>query len=174
LEGLRALAGTAPIVYRVEVDGHASEVELLPDGTLRLDGQPVGVDIADSPCLSVYSVLIDGASHEVYVDRMDGTYLALVRGRVHRVQVMENRSSGSVSTTAEVCGPSSLCAPLCGLVVDVSAAEGDVVEKGQTLVVVESMKMEIQVRSERAGRVREVRVKPGAVVREREVLAIVD
>ncbi|MGB8212450.1 MAG: biotin/lipoyl-containing protein [Anaerolineales bacterium] len=58
----------------------------------------------------------------------------------------------------------SLVAPMHGLVVDVPVHVGDTVDKGQTLVVLESMKMQMQLRSPRAGKVAKVTVQPGVQV----------
>ena len=64
----------------------------------------------------------------------------------------------------------SLAAPMHGLVVDVPVHEGDTVEKGQTLVVLESMKMQMQLRSTRDGKVVRVAVKPGEQVEKGALL----
>ncbi len=55
-------------------------------------------------------------------------------------------------------------------VMTVDVAPGDEVEEGQTVVLLESMKMEIPVIAERAGRVTAVKVGPGDVVQEGDVL----
>jgi biotin carboxyl carrier protein len=53
-------------------------------------------------------------------------------------------------------------------------AEGDPVEKGQGLVIVEAMKMENEVRSPVTGAVREIKVKPGDTVEGGAVLLVVE
>jgi acetyl-CoA carboxylase biotin carboxyl carrier protein len=53
-------------------------------------------------------------------------------------------------------------------------AAGDGVEDGDTLVILESMKMEIPVIAERSGRVAELRVSEGDVVQEGDVIAVID
>ncbi len=58
-------------------------------------------------------------------------------------------------------------------VLTVLAAVGDEVGVGDTLVILESMKMEIPVIVEEAGIVTEIVVAPGDVVREGDVIAIV-
>ncbi len=55
----------------------------------------------------------------------------------------------------------------------VEVAEGDVVEPGETLLVLESMKMEIPVLCEAGGTVMEVKVQPGDVVQEGDVMVVV-
>jgi acetyl-CoA carboxylase biotin carboxyl carrier protein len=55
----------------------------------------------------------------------------------------------------------------------VVVTEGQQVQEGQTLLVLESMKMEIPVVAERAGAVRRLAVVEGTVVREGDLLAVV-
>jgi biotin carboxyl carrier protein len=51
---------------------------------------------------------------------------------------------------------------------------GDVVDTGDPLVILESMKMEIPVEAPAAGTVREVRVEEGGVVQEGDVIAVIE
>jgi biotin carboxyl carrier protein len=55
----------------------------------------------------------------------------------------------------------------------VVVAQGDAVEDGDTLVILESMKMEIPVVAEGAGTVSELRVAEGDVVQEGDVIAVI-
>lgn len=56
----------------------------------------------------------------------------------------------------------------------VVVAPGDAVEDGDTLVVLESMKMEIPVVTESAGSVRELAVAEGDVVQEGDLIAVIE
>jgi len=70
----------------------------------------------------------------------------------------------------DICNAGSLNAPMHGLVVDVAVHEGDSVEKGQTLVVLESMKMQMQLRSPTPGKVSKVTVQSGCQVEKGALL----
>ena len=59
-------------------------------------------------------------------------------------------------------------------VLNVSVGVGDTVSVGDEIVLEESMKMEIPVLSEDDGMVIEVKVEPGDVVQEGEILAVID
>jgi acetyl-CoA carboxylase biotin carboxyl carrier protein len=65
-------------------------------------------------------------------------------------------------------------AQLSASVWQVKVEPGQHVERGQTLLVLESMKMEIPVEAERAGVVREVLVKPDDLVQQDDLLATLD
>jgi acetyl-CoA carboxylase biotin carboxyl carrier protein len=56
----------------------------------------------------------------------------------------------------------------------VVAAEGDAVEDGDTLVILESMKMEIPVLAEESGTVSRLAVAEGDVVQEGDLIAVID
>jgi biotin carboxyl carrier protein len=56
----------------------------------------------------------------------------------------------------------------------VVAAAGDSVDDGDTLVILESMKMEIPVLSESAGVVKELAVNEGDVVQEGDLIAVIE
>jgi biotin carboxyl carrier protein len=71
-------------------------------------------------------------------------------------------------------GPVNVTAPMPGRIVKVLVNEGDVVAARQGVVIVEAMKMENEVRSPRAGTVKEVRVAQGALVEARTVLVVLD
>jgi biotin carboxyl carrier protein len=65
-------------------------------------------------------------------------------------------------------------AELVGNVWKILAKPGDTVTEDQTLLILESMKMEIEVVAPRAGTVLEIRVKETDVVKEGQVLAVMD
>ena len=61
-----------------------------------------------------------------------------------------------------------------GTIVKVSVAEGDTVEVGQAIVILEAMKMENNVNAEKAGVVKTIKVKPGDSVAAGDVVAIIE
>ena len=74
---------------------------------------------------------------------------------------------------ADVVASGSLLAPMPGTVVSVAVAEGDRVKAGETVLVLEAMKMQHTVTAPQAGVVSEIDVRPGAQVAAGEVLAVV-
>ncbi|NGY05846.1 urea carboxylase [Solimonas terrae] len=71
-------------------------------------------------------------------------------------------------------GCSAVNAQVTGNVWKIEVAEGASVERGQVLVVVESMKMEMEVRAPAAGRIRELRCQPGRTVQSGQVIAVLE
>jgi biotin carboxyl carrier protein len=71
-------------------------------------------------------------------------------------------------------GHARIVAPMPGKVVRVLVEQGQEVETGQGIVVVEAMKMQNEMKSPRAGTVVELRVGPGATVSAGDVLAVIE
>ena len=115
-----------------------------------------------------WSLLVDGHSIVVDVDRRGGATALLVAGEEIRLELADARRS----RLAQAVGASSRAAsrgeivraPIAGKVVKLLVATGAEVAAGQGVAVLEAMKMENEIRADRAGVVREVHVKPGQAV----------
>jgi geranyl-CoA carboxylase alpha subunit len=85
-------------------------------------------------------------------------------------------NQGFVNTTHEVrstnqsAGNNEILASMDGAIVDVLVSEGDVVEQGQTVVILEAMKMELQLKAEATGIVESVNTRKGDQVSIRQLL----
>ena len=64
--------------------------------------------------------------------------------------------------------------PLPGTVIDIKVAVGDTVKKGQTIVILEAMKMENNIDSERDGKITAIKVNKGDSVMEGSVLVTIE
>ncbi len=71
-------------------------------------------------------------------------------------------------------GDGTVTVPMQGTIVKVMVAQGDLVEAGQTICVLEAMKMENPINADRAGRVAELRVKPGDALGAGDVVAVLE
>jgi len=65
-------------------------------------------------------------------------------------------------------------AEIVGNVLTVNVSEGELIEKGATVIILESMKMEIPVITESAGVLRTIAVNVGDVVQEHDLIAVVE
>jgi acetyl-CoA/propionyl-CoA carboxylase biotin carboxyl carrier protein len=83
----------------------------------------------------------------------------------------ERRARGRSGST----GSEAISSPMQGTVLRVEVREGEPVETGRVLVIVEAMKMENEIAADRQGVVADVRVAPGDAVRSGQVLlSVVD
>ncbi len=160
--------------YFVQVDGESWVVDIEEDAVL-VNGESVSVDLTQSGIPELYSVLLDGSSHEVLVSSDVSGCDVTVGGQVLRAEVQDEptrilmKGRGSVEAAG---GDLPVPAPISGLVVSVAVADGDTVEAGQTLVVLEAMKMENDITAPRAGVVGQVAVADGDRVEINHVMLV--
>jgi acetyl/propionyl-CoA carboxylase alpha subunit len=88
------------------------------------------------------------------------------QGETHVVDLSE----GTRRAGGEKAGTGVIAAPMPGKITRVSVKKGDAVNKGQALIVMEAMKMEYTLESDRDGKVSEISVQAGAQVGLGEVL----
>jgi acetyl-CoA/propionyl-CoA carboxylase, biotin carboxylase, biotin carboxyl carrier protein len=84
------------------------------------------------------------------------------------------RRSASAAGGAAVGGSGQVTVPMQGTIVKVLVEAGQEVEAGQTVVVLEAMKMENNVNADKAGKVAEVRVEPGQSVGGGDVVVVIE
>jgi len=157
----------------LSVNGRAEEVEVTTEAgglRVRLGDRWHAVELLPTNQSGLYSLLIEGRSWEVFARERPGGYELLIGNRVYDVDVGRGRRAAEPEGVA---GVWALVSPMAGQVLEVRVADGDQVEAGQTLVVVESMKMNNELTAARAGTVRDVRVAPGERVEKgRTVLRV--
>jgi biotin carboxyl carrier protein len=128
-----------------------------------------------------FSLLIGDKSYEVFARRInkpDGEgyrYEIVVAGHRFEVDVEDEREkalAGSIQAVHES-GEAMVRAPMPGLVLGIPMEPGAKVARGQTVVVLEAMKMENDLGSPIAGTVKEVRVSKGQTVNQGDVLVVV-
>ena len=109
----------------------------------------------------------EGASRLVVAEGRDQQWWVTVAGRRIGVEVLSWRErvlAEAETATSSATGPVTVTATLPGLVVAVAVSAGDNVEEGDSLLTIEAMKMQNEVRAPRAGRVAEVTVGTGQAV----------
>ncbi|MEU4350874.1 acetyl/propionyl/methylcrotonyl-CoA carboxylase subunit alpha [Streptomyces sp. NPDC023838] len=117
------------------------------------------------------SVELDGLTHTfTTVPSPEGTWLGRDGDSWH---VLDHDPVAASLTGAARGGVDTLAAPMPGTVTVVKVAVGDEVEAGQSLLVVEAMKMEHVISAPHAGTVTELDVSPGSTVAMDQVLAVV-
>ena len=146
--------------HRVRVERRDGAVEI------ELGGRSFRVDSASTNG-RVRSLVIGGRQFEVGVKSLtEGRYQVSGQGRVQEIEVLDPLShlASQGAGRGGAHGAHRIEAYMPGRVVSILVAEGDEIEKGQGLVVLEAMKMENEIQAERAGRVAKILVEEGRTV----------
>jgi acetyl-CoA/propionyl-CoA carboxylase, biotin carboxylase, biotin carboxyl carrier protein len=168
--GVKTLIGfhKALLVHPCFVEGETChglvESELLAARAAELEnGRVFAPEVASAVREDVRSVEVDGRRFEVRLLRPEPPFAELARRRRER-----GRGGGAAGA-----GKDAVVSPMQGTVLAVEVAEGDEVQPGQVICIVEAMKMENEVHAHRAGRVSELSVVPGEPVKTGQVICVV-
>ena len=159
--------------YITTVDEKQFSVEIVDEKHISVDGKVYEIDFESVSGQPVYSLIVDGRSHESYIYPGEEGWQVLMHGHLYPSNVEDERekrlraqSGGGIAERGEY----YLKAPMPGLVVAIPVGEGMQVAKGDVLVILESMKMQNELKSPRAGTVARVRISAGDSVEQRQTL----
>ena len=132
----------------ISIDGEQKEMEFL-----RIDE-------------NIYSILVNNESITVGIFREGKKIQVFHGGDLHEIEVV----SGRDASQAEGTGGLNITAPMHSRVVKILKKQGDRVEVGDSVVVVEAMKMESELKVSASGTIKEIRIKEGDTVEKDSVL----
>ena len=139
-----------------------------------------------------YKYTIDGKIYEVTIgDIVDNVAAVTVNGEDYKVEMEPEQEPEKPKVVRPVAAPAaapassssssraanannSVKAPLPGTIIEVKVSVGDEVAAGDTVVVLEAMKMANNLEAEKPGKVTEICVQPGQSVMEDEVLVVIE
>jgi acetyl/propionyl-CoA carboxylase alpha subunit len=159
--------------YITTVEDKQFLVEIIDEKHVSVDGKIYNVDFESVSGQPVFSLIVDGKSHEAYVQEGDEIWQVLMRGRLYPVKVedeREKRLRAAAGADVAETGEFHLRAPMPGLVIAIPVTDGQEVKKGQVLLILESMKMQNELKSPRDGKISRIRVKPGESVEQKQAL----
>ena len=134
-------------------------------------GEEIAIDIEEGKTLVVKFLAVSDA-HE------DGTRTVFfeLNGRPREVDVRDRslETGESRRRKADPSKPGEVGAPLPGLVTTLAVNEGDVVEKGDRVLVIEAMKMQSTVYAPASGRISMLAVHPGQQVEAKDLLVVLE
>ena len=140
-----------------------------------------------------FSFKINGAEYKCAVEELDGKTNVTVNGKVYEVETEAAAPTKPVAKPAAAPAPKPAAAPaapkaeapkpapaggvqvkspLPGSVIKVLVSEGQAVKKGDTLLTLESMKMENAIMAEQDGTVKQIAVTPGQNVMQDDLLIV--
>jgi pyruvate carboxylase subunit B len=138
-------------------------------GKIMINGEPFDINLVPLNKVGLY--LLKGASkvRELYIrSKGQATYTVMANGRHIEAQVEKNNGQKRKQDETKAAG--DLVAPMPGMVVNVLVQEGQEVNSGDVLVVMESMKMQMQLRAPLPGKVSKVNAQSRAQVEKGSLL----
>jgi propionyl-CoA carboxylase alpha chain len=152
-----------PGEWQVKIGDALHEVTVDED-SIAVDGQAIDLSMTYTPGEPIVTAEIGDEEIAVKVEMKRMGFRLTTRGAIHDVRVLPARIAKHAHHMIEKIPPDLsrfLICPMPGLLVRLDVAEGDHVEVGQPLAVIEAMKMENILRAEKAGTVKSVNAKAG-------------
>jgi biotin carboxyl carrier protein len=138
--------------YKLKINGNDYNVNIN-----EVEGQEIKLDVNGTP----------------YVVTVDQEIKQQKKAPVARPVTTAAPAAGNAPKSAATAAGAKVTTPLPGTILDVFVNVGDAVKAGQTVVLLEAMKMENNIEADTAGTVKEVKVRKGDSVLEGDVLVVI-
>ncbi|MBV9241157.1 MAG: hypothetical protein JO314_04030 [Acidobacteria bacterium] len=157
----------------VDISGAQRQVEITRDGrrvTATVDGREYILD-ASEPEPGVMLLKHEGRVYEAYTTDKAVT----IAGRTFETNVIDPKRLRGYGAGSEADhGHAEIRTAMPGKVVRILKASGDIVTKGEGIIVVEAMKMQNELKAPKDGTVGDIKVAEGATVGAGDVLVVID
>ena len=160
-------------IFFAEIEGKEYQIEILSESRVVINGTPHVIDFHSLQQGSSCSLLFDGKSFEPTAFNENGDWEVLLKGRLYNVRVEDEigrRLRLASGSTSQQTGKYTLLSPMPGLVIDIPVEVGDQVEKGEVLIILESMKMQNELQAPRPGKITSIQASVNDNVERKEVL----
>ncbi len=160
--------------YVTVVNDQSFDIEIDNDGTILVNGELRDVDFLNLGG-SLYSIITENKSLEAVIDDGEGKIAVMMRGQLFETQVLDERAMllvqrrGGINVTS-----GDVNAPMPGLIVMITVELGQKVTQGDTVAILESMKMQNELKSPIAGVVRSIQAEAGQAVDKGDILVEID
>ena len=159
--------------YLTIINNKQFEIEIQRDGSVLVDGVRHEVDFLNLGG-SLYSVIQDTHSLELAIEGDQADIEVLMEGKLYEARVLDQRAllmaqrKGSLTA-----GSGEVHSPMPGLIVEVMVKIGDEVAQGDTVVILESMKMQNELKAPRDGKIQTISCQAGQTVEKGTLLIII-
>ncbi len=163
--------------YVVNINGKRKKNVKLQNSHASVDGKEIVYEILSKNKNQII-VKIDGRIYNaVYARKGGGKIQMLANGQNFDLEVLtdlQNRAKEYQAEKRRNSGEMQVAATMPGLVLKINVAVGDEVNEGDTLFVLEAMKMENEIKAESPGKIKEIKAKEGDSVEKGAVILTIE
>jgi len=152
-------------IYRVDLEEEGDHIKV------AIDDKEIPVEFTQIDP-NFYSIITDNASHSIGVLKRGKTLEIFINGELYEFESVSGLEMYK-KTEVAASGVQEIKSPMPSRVVKITKGEGEEVEEGEGVIVIEAMKMESELKSPIAGKISEVRVNEGDAVESGTVLLII-
>ncbi len=165
------------MAYEINLEDRTASIEMLnrvgSKALISVDGRKYDLDIIMVE-EGIYSIIYNGHSYnlELIENEDPKNYLVTTFARSFHVKIIDAEAKYQMTRTKgqEMEGDLNISSPMPGKVVKIPVAPGEQVTAGQTLIVIEAMKMQSEFKATSDRTVQEILVKEGDTVNAHQLL----
>ncbi len=163
--------------YVVTINNKKKEVTLSNNSEVTLDGKNYHYEIIELG-ENDFVMRIDNKFYEISADKIDSEqYSLFVNGKVVEAVVrtgLQERASSLIEKSSDIKHKMEVKAPMPGMILKIKKNTGDKVQKGDSIVILEAMKMENDIKTPFSGLIKEIKVKENNPVEKGAILFSVE
>lgn len=157
--------------FQIEVNG------LPPKNTIKIDGKTIAAEFQEVGNYNLFLLLVNQRSYQTFIERRANGYHVTINNNKYFVEVEDQRTRQIrqlIKADEQPHRQVEIKAPMPGLIVKIPVKEGDEIRKGDSLVIIEAMKMENDIRASAAGRIKKIFKKEKASVDKDAILMVIE
>ena len=139
----------------------------------KINGAPYRVVVSNSDS-SIVEQEVNGTPFRVEIEKKDTKIKSKIKKQAITTPTPQSTTTPLVTRPKAAGTKNSILSPLPGIILDIRCQPGDTVKKGQTIMILEAMKMENNILANQNGKISEILVKSGDSVLEGDALVIVE
>lgn len=163
--------------YMTFVNGKEYVIDIDRENEILVNGEPHTIDFHNLSARGLVSLLLNNHSYEGVVEENTGDmWDVLLRGELYEIKVQDERAyrlAKMRGVLAEDSSEAVIKSPMPGIIVAVPAIVGEPIKKGDTVIILESMKMENELKSPIDGMLTKVMVEAGDSVEKGLKMAVI-
>jgi len=163
--------------YVVTINNIKKTVTLSNNSEVNLDGKDYHYEIIELG-ENDFVLKVDNKFYEISADKIDSEqYSLFINGKVLDVTVrtgLQEKASSLIAQSTESKHKFEVKAPMPGMILKIKKNTGDTVQKGDSIIILEAMKMENDIKSPFSGKIKEIKVKENTPVEKGAILFSVE
>ena len=157
--------------YELELDNSTEPI------SVHVNGRLIKADLVLISKEDFYSLLVDNRSYQLFIKKDSQGYDVAIGGQRFFVELQDEKTRqprNLLKADEKPKGQIEIKAPMPGLIVKIEVEEGQKINKGDGLVIIEAMKMENEVRANVGGIIKQIFKKEEETVEKDMVLMIIE
>ncbi|MFQ5750887.1 MAG: biotin/lipoyl-containing protein [bacterium] len=147
---MKIFAKIAEKEHEIEIDASDNKISLL------LNGETKQAELKRIGDQNLFSLIVDNHFYQLFIEQATNGYVVSLNGSKYRVELEDEKTRqirSLIQTDEQPKGQVEIKAPMPGLIVKINVEEGQEIKKGESLLIIEAMKMENEIRADVAGKV---------------------